>query len=193
MTAQISDKIIYNGKECKMHSNPMESYFAKYPAKRPKGDVQSTALWRGYVATFEIRDNQLCLKDIVIQTSTQTAPKHYEYGWKSVRDDIFPNQDFIKIDWLTGTLVLPSGKVVNYVHMGYASSYEHYTLLEIENGDLKSVQEFGPEEYRYYKEKQFQAFKQTEEYENVKNNLQDTLPEFDDEFVESFLRDFRIE
>lgn len=66
-TAQFPDKINYNGKEYNLNSNPLEVYFEKNPNKRPKSEVRSSALWRGYVATFEIIDNQLFLKDIEIQ------------------------------------------------------------------------------------------------------------------------------
>jgi hypothetical protein len=65
-TSQCPEKIIYNGKEYKLHSNPMETYFKKYPDKRPKGGIRSTALWRGYVATYEVKNNQLFLKDISV-------------------------------------------------------------------------------------------------------------------------------
>lgn len=33
-TAQYPDKIIYNGKEYMLHSNPMEEYFEKNPEKK---------------------------------------------------------------------------------------------------------------------------------------------------------------
>lgn len=178
MTAQYPDRIIYKGKECDLHSNPLESYFDKYPDKRPQSETDSNALWRGYIATFEIKDNQLYIRDIKIEiisngsvlkllkwlwkllknrqfylpiNNFRTLPKNkrknYQSGWKSVIDEVFPNQELIKVDWETDTLVLPSGELVNYVHMGYASTYEYYTLLEIENGDLKSEKHIRHEEF----------------------------------------------
>ena len=66
-TAQYPDKIIFNGTEYNLDSNPLESYFEINLDKRPKGDLKSTALWRGYRATFEMRDSQLFVKDIQIQ------------------------------------------------------------------------------------------------------------------------------
>src|SRR5690554_7604266 len=56
LTAQYPDKIKFKGKEYNLNSNPLEPYFEKYPDKRPKGGIMSTALWRGYVAHFEIID-----------------------------------------------------------------------------------------------------------------------------------------
>ena len=191
-TAQTPDKLIYNGKEYRLHSNPMESYFEKFPDKRPKSEVMSTGLWRGYVATFEVKDDQLYLKDIEIEISTKEKNNEYKYSWKSVLNEVFPSQELIKIDWLTGLLVLPEGKVVNYVHMGYASTYEHYVLLEFENGNLKGEKQFGYEEYEKFKDKQFQAFKKTDEYRKLKEDLKKE-DNNSDEFIEDFLRIFVIE
>lgn len=190
-TAQYPDKIIYNGKEYSLQSNPLEAYFEKYPDKRPKGGIISTALWRGYVATFEIRDNQLFLKDIEIEYEDTTSKESYSFKWRSVINEVFPDQKNNKIDWLTGLLVVPYGKLVNYVHMGYGSTYENYILLEIDKGDLKREKHFKCKDYERFKEKQFQAFKQTEDYKKIKADLQKDGST--DEFIDSFLRSFVTE
>lgn len=190
-TAQYPDKIIYNGKEYGLHSNPLEAYFEKNPDKRPKGGIMSTALWRGYVATFEVKDNQLFLKDIEIQYHDTTSKEPYPYKWRSVIAEVFPDQKSIKIDWLTGLLVIPHGKLVNYVHMGYGSTYKNYILLEIDKGDLKQERHFKYKEYEKFRERQFQAFKQTEEYKKIKADLQKDGST--DEFIDSFLRSFVIQ
>lgn len=190
-TAQIPDIIIYDGKEYSLNSNPLESFFKMYPDKRPKREVISTALWRGYVATFEFKDKQLFLKDIEIKYRDTTEKGEVDYKWRSAMDEVFPNQEKIKIDWMTGLLVIPHGKLVNYVHMGYGSTYEKYILLEIENGDLKKEKRFDYNEYEKFKEKQFQAFKQTEEYKKMKADLQSDGSS--DEFVDSFLKSFVTE
>lgn len=61
-TAQYPDKIFYNNKEYSLLTNPLEKYFERNEDKRPKGGVTSSALWRGYVATFEIIENELFVK-----------------------------------------------------------------------------------------------------------------------------------
>ena len=191
-TAQYPDKILYNGKEYSLHSNPMENYFAQYPDKRPQYGM-STALWRGYVATFEIKDNQLYLKDIeVMNGDTVNNKGYYVTIWKSILNEVFPNQELIKIDWMTGLLVLPYGKMVNYVHMGYGSTYRNYILLEVENGNLVKDKQFGYKQYEKFKERQFQAFKKTEEYEKIKADLKKE-GNYGDEFLDTFLRSFVIE
>jgi len=169
-TAQYPDKIIYNEKEYALNSNPLEDYFETNPDKRPKGGIMSTGLWRGYVATFEIIDSQLYLKDIEIKVRDSTSKESYKTRWKSVIKEVFPNQTQIKVDWLTGLLVIPHGKLVNYVHMGYGSTYEKYILLEIDKGDLQREKNFKYKEYEKFKEKQFEAFKQTDEYKKLKED-----------------------
>lgn len=191
-TAQYPDKIIFNGKEYSLHSNPMEDYFSKFPDKKPKGGIVSSALWRGYVATFEIADNSLLLKDIEIMVDKDDSKKNYDRDWKSVLSDVVPEKKKLKIEWFTGILVLPHGKLVNYVHMGYGSSYENYILLEIDKGDFKKSKEFNLEQYEKFKEKQFEAFKKTDEYKKLFDDLKKRDPGSTDEFINSFLKSFVI-
>lgn len=186
-TAQYPDKIIYDGKEHSLHSNPLEPYFAKFPERKPKNGIMSSALWRGYVATFEFLDNSLFLKDVQIKVQKNSESRSFETEWKSVISEVLPNKEKLKIDWLTGILVIPHGKIVNYVHMGYASTYENYVLLEVENGDLKKTKEFDYKEYEAFKHRQFEAFKKTEEYMKLAQELL-KRENATEEFVESFLR-----
>jgi hypothetical protein len=80
------------------------------------------------VATFEVKNNELYVKDIEIEIRDTTV-KSFATKWKSVLNEVFPSQSDIKVDCLTGLLVLPHGKLVNYVHMGYGSTYKRYILL----------------------------------------------------------------
>lgn len=187
-TAQFPDKINYNGKEYNLNSNPLEVYFEKNPNKRPKSEVRSSALWRGYVATFEIIDNQLFLKDIEIQYRDTTSKGSNNSNWKSVLNEVFADQKNIQVDWYTGLLVIPQGKVVNYVHMGYGSTYQHYTILELNKGVLTQEKQFKSKAYEKFKEKQFQVFKQTEDYNKMKSDL--LQKGNSEEFIDSFLRSY---
>jgi hypothetical protein len=187
-TAQYPDKLFYNGKEYALYSNPLESYFDKHPDKRPRTVLESSALWRGYIASFEILDSQLYVKDIEIQVYDTTGEVKYKTKWKSVLKEVFPGQEKLKVDWLTGLLVIPYGKLVDYVHMGYGSTYEKYILLEIDKGDLKKEKKYNYKEYEKFKDRQFEAFKQTEEYLKLKANLKKDGST--DAFIDSFLRSF---
>ncbi len=188
-TAQAPDKIFYNGKEYKLHSNPMEEYFKKFPDKKPKSGVISSALWRGYVATFEITENNLFLKDIEIMDLSKTDRKSSQALWTSVLSQVVADDKKLKIDWLTGLLVLPDGEIVNYVHMGYGSTYENYILLEIDKGEFKRAKEFNHKEYEKFKDKQFEAFKKTEEYNKMREEAKKE-GNFDQKFFDKFMRSY---
>lgn len=148
----------------------------------------STALWRGYVATFEVRDSQLFVKDIQIEYWDTASKKSHDTKWKSVLKEVFGEQKNIKADWLTGLLVLPYGELVNYVHMGYGSTYEKYFLLEINKGDYVKSKQFDYKDYEKFKDKQFEAYKQTDEYKETRAKLKKDGST--DEFIDNFLRSF---
>jgi hypothetical protein len=101
---------------------------------------------------------------------------------------VFDDQKNIQVDWYTGLLVLPQGKVVNYVHMGYGSTYQHYTILELNKGVLTQEKQFKSKAYEKFKEKQFQVFKQTEDYNKMKSDL--LQKGNSEEFIDSFLRSY---
>lgn len=186
-TAQYPDKVLYDGKEYNLHTNPMEAYFTKYPDKKPKGGVMSTALWRGYVATFYFKENNLVLKDIEIEIWDEKEDKT---TWKSVKNGIvIKGEDFL-IDWFTGILVLPYGELVNYVHMGYGSTYSNYILLEVKKGKITGKRNFDYKQYENFKEKQFQEFKKTDAYNKHMTELKKENQS--QEFIDSFLRNFVI-
>ena len=188
-TIQIPDKLIYKGKEYDLHTNPLESYFKKYPDKRPdKNRFAATNLWRKYVATFEIIDNQLFLKDIEI-TNGDTIDKKgcYHTVWKSVLNEVFPNQELIKIDWFTGLLSLSYNEVSDY-------RYAYHILLEIENGEIRKEKTLGDyKKLKEFEEKQLQAFKETEEYEKIKAELKKSKDFKNKQDIDSFLQSFVIQ
>ena len=66
-TPQEPERLIYNGKEYSLQTHPLEKYFEKYKEKRPGvGEYWLSSLTRGYVATFEIKNKELFLKDIQV-------------------------------------------------------------------------------------------------------------------------------
>ena len=86
--------------------------------------------------------------------------KDYGLKWKNVLKEIFPNQQLIKVDWITGLFVLPTGKIVKGVQRyGDKPTYENYILLEIDKGILKKEKQFN--------HKEFDEFKETDEYEKL--------------------------
>ncbi|NQY30055.1 MAG: hypothetical protein HRT69_11360 [Flavobacteriaceae bacterium] len=189
-TAQYPDKITYNGTEYNLNSNPLEPYFDKHPDKKP--GMSSTALWRGYVAHFEIIENQLYVTDITRPKYQKDSEGHYEEKWISIYRMIFRTSEKVKIDWYTGILILPHGKMVNYVHLGYASTYSKYWLLEINNGDFNEARKYKNKEFVKFKKLQFEMFEKTEEYKKLYKEMKENDEYNDDKFIKSFISDFVI-
>ncbi|MEW4922554.1 hypothetical protein [Algibacter sp. 2305UL17-15] len=190
ITAQYPDKIIYEGKEFNLNSNPLEPYFDKNPENRP--EMTSTALWRGYVGHFEIIGNELFLTDMKKPVSYTDDDGNYKRKWVSIYKMYFPRQGKVRIDWFTGILILPHGKMVEYVHMGYASTYSKYWLLEIENGIFNEARKYTNKEFVKFKKRQFEVFEKTEEYKKLYAELKENDEYNDDEFIKSFISDFVI-
>ena len=148
----------------------------------------STALWRGYVATFAIVDSLLVVKDIEIEVANEKSKDRYSTKWISAYDQVFPSP-LRKVDWYSGILILPYGKLLNYVHMGYASTYSKYWLLEVVDGELTESRKYNHKEFVAFKERQLNVFMKSEEYMELFNNLKNEGYE-DDELIRSFIRDY---
>ncbi len=169
-TRQTPDKVIYHGKEYSLEINPLEDYFFRNPG-RPKGGIISTGLWRGYIATFEIRDSQLFLKDIQIQViDSLDKDGNNVYKLKSVLNEVFPNRKEIKIDWLNRVLVLQYGEFIKF-DWQLNPVQENCILLEIEKGDLKKTKNLKFAEFDEFVEIQFSLLKKTADYEKAKTKV----------------------
>lgn len=187
-TAQIPDKLIYEGESYKLFTNPLESYFKLHPDKKPKPEIVMTALWRGYVATFEIKDNKLFVYDIEIQVQKDDDSKP---EWKSVLAEVFPDTDSQYMDWYSGLLLIPRGELISYVHMGYESEYEAYTIVQISNGVAEKRKDFLHKEYVEFKERQSEEFQKTDEYKDIFDRL--VKNGSDPEYVEEYITNYIIE
>jgi len=189
-TAQYPDIIKFKGKKYDLNSNPLEPYFEKNPNKRPQGGIMSTALWRGYVAEFAIIDEQLMLTDIKIEVYDKESKDEYDTKWISAYDQVFPESKMKKIDWYIGILIIPHGKLVDYVHMGYASTYQKYWLLEIKEGNLIEDRYYQYKQYIDFKLRQFREYQKTEQYKSAVEELKKNDSTLKDEFIETFLFDY---
>lgn len=190
LTGQTPDRIVFKGKEYALNANPLETYFEKYPEKRPKKGMVSTALWRGYIAHFQIEDQKLYAKDIQIQVSVDVTEESYTSKWASAYKQVFPDGKKKLIDWYSGILILPYGEMVNYVHMGYASEYSNYWLLEVENGNLNEARNYTHKEFVKFKKEQFALFKKTEKYKKLYKSLKEGNTSYNEEFIEQFISNF---
>lgn len=126
MTAQTREILIYNNEEYRMANEPLDAYFAQLPSGILL-EPYSSACWRGYIGTWEIKDNKLFLTDF----------NGYTTGHKEVGlDFIFPDKKEVFAEWVNGEIWLPHGEMVNYIHSGYDSIYEKELILKFEKGVL---------------------------------------------------------
>jgi hypothetical protein len=129
MTAQSGENLIYEGHTVTMHSEPLEDYF-EAKGERPEFGGICTSCWRGYIGTWEIKDDRLYL------VSLEGFGKLKD-GTEASLQTIFPDQDGpILADWYSGTLKIPEGEMLEYIHAGYASRFERDRFFEIEKGHI---------------------------------------------------------
>jgi hypothetical protein len=124
MTAQIHERLILDGKETSMafcpplpegHSRIYEPNTCETANDKSNFILQSTACWRGYQGTWEIRDGLFYLVGL--------------RGRFRLRDG-----EPILAEWFTGVLRVPKGEVLQYVHMGFGSVYQQELHIKITNG-----------------------------------------------------------
>jgi hypothetical protein len=126
MTAQACEQIVYLRKQYSMHSLPIEPYFAPQP-DRPKFIRLSTDCWRGYFGKWEIKGDKLFLIEF----------NGFAKDFKEINlNTLFPNQDKVFASWYTGVIEIVSGKLIEYIHVGFESVYESSIFLEFKEGFL---------------------------------------------------------
>lgn len=125
MTAQFAERLHYQGEDVAMCTNPLSDYFAMSGLSSPFG-YDCTALARGYIGSWEIVDDRLYLIGLggLFEDSPQMS-----------LTTIFPGfPDRVFAHWYSGTIRIPQGKLLQYVHAGYGSTYERDLLLDVERG-----------------------------------------------------------
>ena len=131
MTAQFAEHLRYEGEDVAMCTNPLGDYFA-LGGVDPGFVSNSTALWRGYVGHWEIVGERLYLIKLRGTLADGTAA-----SVATLFPD-FPQRVFAH--WYSGTIRIPQGRQIEYVHSGYASRFERDLLLELERGIVTSTE-----------------------------------------------------
>lgn len=131
MTAQQMEKLIFNGKEVSVATEPLDPYLSNLKEK-PKLFPPSSTCWRGYVGTWEIKNDKLYLIAFEGYTVNMVERRYWQVGM----DFIFPNHKEVFAEWFTGELRIPQGDMLEYVHGGYESTFESDLLLVFKNGHL---------------------------------------------------------
>jgi len=141
MAAQLPDILILDGTKVDLYSNPLESFWDLYPKKRPV--FQSTeSCKRGYIATWELHDHLLILRNIegdIKKSNFIFWKKIIPYSWKV----LFPNvqSNGVVASWFTGKIRVPQGNKLFYVHHAYDSRFEREIIITIDKGEaIKTVE-----------------------------------------------------
>jgi len=125
MTAQAAEILHHKGRELALCAEPLDLYLENNNI-RFDSETISSACWRGYIGEWLIENRRLYL--IGIQNlDNEPIPL----------SKIFPdNPKRVFAHWVTGELRCPEGKLLNYVHGGYGSTYERDLFLEFRQGEL---------------------------------------------------------
>ena len=134
MTAQAMETIYIDGKRNYMASEPFNSYLESLETP-PILFSPNTACWRGYYGRWKIKDNKLYITGL--EAYLDAEGKTEEVGLSF----FFPDQKQVFAEWFSGELCVVVGKLVNYVHAGYGSTYEKDLIIQIEKGVVKSRNE----------------------------------------------------
>jgi hypothetical protein len=84
---------------------------------------------------------------------------------------LFPGEKRVQADWFTGYIIIPDGKLVKYVHMGYGSTFESYIMLRVERGVVTRNWKANTKAFMEFCNAQFAAYKNTDEYRKALDEL----------------------
>ena len=193
-TAQAPDLLKINGKTYYIHTNPLTPVLAEKPERLPKPGVGSTGLWRGYIATWSVRENRLFLDDVRVPTkhymdSDVPESKQFQSAMKHLFGESAPRV----ATWFTGNLIVPTGELVDYVHMGYGSTFSSYMVLTVIEGSIQKRLELNREEFEKFRRSQYESFKKTPEYAAARAQTRKGGDPMSDERIEDFLFQFTSE
>ncbi len=136
MAAQLPDTIIIEKEKMGLYSNPLEQYWIRTEKRRPLFCVLDSCK-RGYVATWEIRDKQLFLKDV----DGNFIKKTFLFGSRIVRYSLkmlFSKSGSrkVKATWFSGKLRIPQGNMTAYDHSDYNSRFEREMIVTVDKGNV---------------------------------------------------------
>jgi hypothetical protein len=191
-TAQEGDVLILDGKQYNLQTNPLNPYLEQNPGRLPKSDVVSSSNWRGYIATWEVKGGQLLLKDIHVAVSKKDS-KTFETEDRSVIEKVFSQKPPIVAEWFTGNLIIPTGDLKSYVHMGYASTYDNYIILTIRKGLIARRWDANQSAFKKFRASQFAEFQKTTVYKKALHEVSSGKDPMNQNDANEFIRQYYSE
>jgi len=139
MTAQTPERIIIDGRPRALYEQPLYRLLEKRRMTLcdPKDERfgMTTACWRRYVGTWEIRDGILFLIHLNLNVPHE-EPLPQDIRQRFLR--CVPAADFpIRADWFSGRLRIATGPRLVYSHHGWSSWYARERVITIKKGVVK--------------------------------------------------------
>ena len=123
MTTQAGDILIYNGEKTSIATEPLKAYLETRDDK--SFIFKSTALVRGYIGTWKIKNKKLYLVSLL---------GFIENNEKVDLNYLFPNKKEVFADWFSGQIRIPEGNLLKKIRTGYASIFERDKILKFNKG-----------------------------------------------------------
>ena len=162
----IPDRIQLNGNEYDYRFHHLEQYFNYYPDKRIVQNKDSTIVNRGYVAFYEIFENELYLRDIKIENAKDST------GYVSVREKFSPStEERIPLRWVNGVIQIGLG-IDDFKNDSLRPLNENNLIFEIQRGKVNRKVQFNKDEMRIFKNIQWNKFRTTNDYLSIYRKLQ---------------------
>ncbi|MBF4517555.1 hypothetical protein IRZ71_14420 [Flavobacterium sp. ANB] len=174
-TAQTPDYLIVGKDTLSIQSNPLQEYFDLHPIPKNLSTMVSSGNWRGYIAYFQFLDGKLVVENIY----KEDYKGNDDYFLTSIYKEVFGENKNFECNFYSGLLICPSGKMLQYVHMGYSSIFENYTLIELKNGVNVKSKKLTAEEFMDFKKKYFKYYKKTDEYKQKAKEFKGMTAESD--------------
>ena len=123
MTTQTGDILTYNGEKTTIATEPLKPYLEN------RSDIsfifKSTALVRGYIGTWKIKNKKLYLVSLL---------GFIENNEKVDLNYLFPNKKEVFANWFSGQIRIPEGNLLRKIRIGYASVFERDKILKFNKG-----------------------------------------------------------
>lgn len=150
VSAQLPDRIFVRGKWLDLFTNPLEQFWQLTHKKRPSFCTRYNCT-RGYVAKWDIKDNELYLLSI----EGNFFKRNLFFQRKRIActlNSIFRKSVYhpVKAFWFSGKLRIPQGQMLEYEHEKYNSRFEKETIITVEKGNIVKSVTINNKEHELY-------------------------------------------
>lgn len=131
------------------------------------------------------------MDDVKVPTSSSMdadAPESKQF--RSVMKRLFGAAAPRVATWYTGNLIVPTGELVDYVHMGYGSTYSSYVVVTVVKGAVTRQREMNGEQFMKFRRAQYDAYRKTSEWAKERAELKTGADPLPDDRAEEFLFQF---